>query len=924
MRDICYLLLILISIVPSSIFSQSTNSYNVEVNLNSDSKIVHVKQKMKFRNNSTRLLKELYLEDWSNAYINNKTKLAKRISDEYSRSFSFAKKSQRGSTTIKHILSENILSWERVENESDIIRVILKEPLKTGESIEIDIDYSIKLPDSKFTGYGFDDSNFYLKNWLIVFSNYTNSKWSNQSNLNLDDQSLAPSSYNLNFSFDKDYMIVSNLVEKDTRLKNNIKSVKLNGSKIKNVKINLLLNNNFKVIRNEKIIVETDIFKNSSDLESEIKFNRVVNYLNNYFNNSHNLKFLVSNSDYKSSPFYGLNQLPSFISPFSDKFLEEIIFLKSFTQNYINEKLNLNKREHHWIYNGLEIFIINKYINKFYPNVKFLGRLSSLKLIKNYEISNLDFNDIFLNYSEYFQRLNLHQSDSKPSDYLTRINKEIISPYHSGVGLIYIEKIIGSDNFKNLMSSIGQIYSTKDLNNLFLNYSEYDLSWFINHYIGKRESFDLKIKKINKNEIKVFEKNNIKIPYYLGYIKNDSVVYSKMFKTYKNIKIPKIDFDYIAINPEIKLPESNRLNNWLYSKSKAKPLRLRLIGDLESPKYKSLFLRPEITYNLYDGISPGVNFLNKGIKNRPFSYEVFTQYSSNEQTLIGSLNLRYQINNETENNYSSIFNLIYTTNHYNENLRYQVFSPSILIKYRDNTNLRSNIKKSISLSMFNVNKQNNINTENSLDKYSVFNLGYYYSDVGIIKYLKSSINSEFSDYFGKINFVFDYRKLLNSNRQIQARVYLGKFFWNSDKFNNFQYNLGRSGGYLFLNNYLGRSEESGLLSQQFIMAGGGFKSFFENPSTNNFMLTSNINIGIWKWIEGYLDLGLLKNKNEKSRYFYGSGLRLNLLPDFFELYFPVSSSNGLELDDYRYYNKIRFIVSYNLESLGKLFSRRWF
>ena len=71
------------------------------------------------------------------------------------------------------------------------------------------------------------------------------------------------------------------------------------------------------------------------------------------------------------------------------------------------------------------------------------------------------------------------------------------------------------------------------------------------------------------------------------------------------------------------------------------------------------------------------------------------------------------------------------------------------------------------------------------------------------------------------------------------------------------------------------------------------------------------------------DIGMLKNKDSDSRYFYGTGLRLNLLPDFFELYFPVSSSNGFELNDFRYYNKIRFIVSYNLESLGKLFSRRW-
>ena len=182
---------------------------------------------------------------------------------------------------------------------------------------------------------------------------------------------------------------------------------------------------------------------------------------------------------------------------------------------------------------------------------------------------------------------------------------------------------------------------------------------------------------------------------------------------------------------------------------------------------------------------------------------------------------------------------------------------------------------------------------------------------------------QFSNNFGKLNLEFDYRKLLKGNRQLQARVFLGKFFWNNDQFDNFNYNLGRSGGYLFLDNYLGRSESTGLLSQQFIMAGGGFKSFFEDPTTNNFMLSTNLNIGIWKWVEGYLDLGMLKDSKEDSRYFYGTGLRLNLLPDFFELYLPISSSNGFELNDFRYRNKIRFIVSYNLESLGNLFSRRW-
>ena len=925
MKNFLNFFVLIILIFPINIFAQNINSYNINANLNSESKTLEINQIMKFKNTSDISLKEIILEDWSNSYVDNRTNLAKRISDEYSRSFSFAKKKQRGSTKIKTINSVYIDSWRRSSNTSDIIEVHLNKSLKPGESIELEINYTVKLPDSKFTGYGFDNDNFYLKNWLIVFSNISNSNWYSQSNLNLDDQSLQKSGYKLKISFDKDYYLFSNLIKNNTEVINNLKSVSLSGSGIKDVRINLLIEEKYKRFQNNKNEIETDIFKSSSLEDAEIKVDRVNNFVKDYFNDHSNIKLLVPKIDYDSNPFYGLNQLPSFISPFSDEFLEEIIFLKSFVINYLNHIINLNKRESHWIYKGLEIFIINKYINNFYPNVKFLGRLSGISFLENYEISKIDFNDLFLNYSEYVQRLNLHQTDDQSSEYLTRINQEIASPYHSGVGLIYVENLIGEKDFRNLIEKINNINTRKELNSLFLNYNKADLSWFIDDYIGKRQSLDLKFKRFNKNELQVEEKNNISIPYSIGFLKNDSIIQKNNFEDYNKIEVPNIDFDYIVINPIVSLPESNKSNNWVYNKSKSnlKPLRIKLIGDLENPKYKALYLRPEVTYNLYDGISPGFNILNKGLKNKPFSYEVFTQYASKEETLVGSLNFKYQINNEVKNNYSTVFNLFYTTNHFDENLRYQVFSPSIRVNFRDNKNLRSKIKKSFTLSLFNVNKDTYVQSNNSLDNYSIYNLGYYYSDIGIIRYLKSSINTEFSDNFGKINLVFDYRKLLKSNRQFQARVYLGKFFWNNDQFDNFNYNLGRSSGYLFSQNYLGRSERTGLLSQQFIMAGGGFKSFFNDPTTNNFILTSNLNVGIWKWIEGYLDIGILKDSGEDSRYYYGTGLRLNLLPDFFELYFPISSSNGFELNDFRYNNKIRFIVSYNLESLSRLFSRRW-
>ena len=917
------LIIYLIALFPIMLFGQSNNSYNLEVELNSFDKTIDIKQVMKYKNISNTSVDIIFLEDWSNAYSNTDTKLAKRISDEYSRSFSFSQKKQRGSTIINKISSNNIDKWSRSENASDIIKLFLKEPLKINQSIEIEISYSIKLPDSKFTGFGYDNSNnFYLKNWIIAFSANSGLNLLPQSNLNLDDQSIDNSDYSIKLKLDGDYFIVSNL-QNILNEDNERETAQLIGSSVKDVKLNILAEDNFIELKNNQFEVETDIFKKTPLLESENKFNRVSSFISKYFNDTEKTKLLITKQDYESSPFYGLNELPGFLSPFSDEFLEEIIFLKSFSINYINQKLNLNKRDSHWVFKGLEIFIINKYINQFYPKVKFIGKLAANKFINTYEVSKLNFSDIFINYSEYVQRLNLHQLDSQPSNTLTRINEEIASPYHSGVGLIYLENLIGEEKFQSLVHKIVNSESIKKLNDLFYDYKENDLDWFINDYISSRQSIDLSIKKIGEDFFRISEKNNIKIPYSVGLIKNDSIIYSDRFNVYSEIQLPKLDYDYAVINPEVKIPELNQNNNWIYKSNSLKPIRLRLIGDLDNPKKRNIYIRPEVTYNLYDGISPGFNFLNKGLKNKPFSYEIFSQYASKEKTLVGSLNLKYQVNNEINDNFSTVYNIFYTTNHYKEDLRFQVFSPSITINFRDNNNLRSNIRRSFSISMYNVDKDSHNVDDNKLNNYSIYNLGYYYSDIGIINYLKSSANTEFSNNFGKINLVFDYRKIFNSNRQFQARVYLGKFFWNNRNFENFNYNLGRSAGYLFLDNYLGRSERTGLLSQQFIMAGGGFKSFFDNPTTDNFMLTTNLNIGLWKWIEGYLDIGTLKDKGEKPRYFYGTGLRLNLLPDFFELYFPISSSNGFELSQENYSNKIRFIVSYNLESLSKLFTRRW-
>ena len=123
---------------------------------------------------------------------------------------------------------------------------------------------------------------------------------------------------------------------------------------------------------------------------------------------------------------------------------------------------------------------------------------------------------------------------------------------------------------------------------------------------------------------------------------------------------------------------------------------------------------------------------------------------------------------------------------------------------------------------------------------------------------------------------------------------------------------------------MGRSEAKGLFSQQSIAADGFFKSKLETRFANQWMVTTNTSVSIWNWIDVYADLGMIKNKNTNEKFVYDNGIRLNLVTDYFELFFPVYSNNGWEISQPNYGEKIRFIITFKPDTLINLFTRKWF
>ena len=90
------------------------------------------------------------------------------------------------------------------------------------------------------------------------------------------------------------------------------------------------------------------------------------------------------------------------------------------------------------------------------------------------------------------------------------------------------------------------------------------------------------------------------------------------------------------------------------------------------------------------------------------------------------------------------------------------------------------------------------------------------------------------------------------------------------------------------------------------------------------MATANFSTSLWRYIQFYGDIGFLKNKFSSANFVYDSGIRLNLVEDYFEIFFPLYSNNGWEVGQPNYDQKIRFMFTVDPQVLLGLFRRKWY
>lgn len=925
-------------------FLLAQHSITLKAKLDPASNTIEIEQELTYFNQSEDTISSLLLNDWINSYSDKQSSLGKKFSDEYVRSYQFAAKKEMGGTSIRTVsdgTAEN-LKWTRPADHLDLVEVELKTKLLPGEKQKVRLNYQVKLPHDRFTRYGYDDNKgrFVLRDWFLVPARYEDHRFMAYSNADTDDIANGLCNYDLFFSVPSPYTLTSDLDEVHRAQSSDETTYHLQSDKRLDFSLYVEQKSDFYSYKNDEIEVVTNLTSNNlNDIQKALVIQRILDFTRVNLGSFPQRKITISEVDYERNPFYGLNQLPSFLNVFQDEFLFELKFLKTYLNNYLKNALMLDRRKDNWVYDSMQVYLMIKFIEENHPDMKLSGGLSRLKLLQGFKIMNLDFNEQYNYLYLFMARRNLDQPLSESKDDLIRFNEKIASKYRAGISLKYLDKYlegnIVNDAIKEFYALSSQTLTHSiDFIDVIKKHTNKDIEWYYKTIVQTRDIIDFTFKDVKKSKdsitLTIRNRTGANVPVPIYGLKDNKIVFKKWYENIRKdstFTVDRQEADKVVINYKNEVPEFNQRNNWKSLNSwlgNNRPFKFTVLKDIEDPTVNQIIYVPSFAYNFYNGISPGLKINNRTLLNKPFNYDINPVYALKTGAMRGSSSFGFNQFNRNSNLFLIRYGMYGSYFNYAPDAAFFKINPSISFNFRD-TNLRKNDRQTLLLRYNVVEKQeSSIVKENTLQNYSLFNVKYVNSKTELLHQFVYQTDIQISNAVGRLSGEIDFRKSFRNSRQFSLRLFAGTFLYDKSSTNTFYFGVSRVNDFLFEQELLGRSEKTGIFSQQFIMGDAGFKSKLLPETVNKWLAVTNMGFNIWNWIEVYGDVGVVKNSGVAEKWLYDSGIRLNLVPDYFELYFPVHSNNGWEIAQNNYGEKIRIVFTIDPKLLLNLFTRKWF
>lgn len=934
-------LLFVILFLTSGILFAQNHTYTYHLSLNDSARILYGQVQVSFPSKSYEHTDSLVLHlpprsmEWKGSL------LQQQFIDFQNVNLYYADTEKKGAIDLSEISFDNQKSKECKDCEFVIIPNTTRDKNK---DVKLIFSFSTKIPDASFTGTGYDGEVYRLIDWLPRLAVYDTSGWQFNPVTYQNDWYQHKDEFYVNFQLDTAFQIASNANKTLERIsENGIKNIQFHLPS--STTLQFYLSKNFKV------------YSISDSISLYTTFNdpylpAILPSLNEKINN-----FFLQQIGPGFSQSFDLVILKDKIGEFQSNGVLSINYPKTtfdFASNLAHARaeqlfrydLAPNGFKDVWMARGLPYFYKYQFIQNEYPDKKWLPFSNSIvgRFLELDEF-DYDYQNHFL--MLYISRQGLDQTMDTPADSLSKFNYEAIVQAKTYLGLGHMQEYMGKNTFKRSMRKFfidnkdKEGVSPTDLKKSFQFFFFRDVDWFFNDLVTTNKEHDYKLVKTDYcptiSTATIRNTQQSAIPFSLTGIKDGEEVITEWFPGHtgkKDLLTYHDDFDQVIINKHRTVPEFSQKNNQIRTKGifkRIEPVRLQFFNSFENPDKTQIYWLPSGNFNAYDKLLMGVTLHNRSVAfvRKPFEYRISPEFSTGTGKLTGYASGLFNFA-PTSGPFHRISTGVYARyNHYDQDLAFFRLSPSLNLFFRRNYAASNIIQKmrfrAVWLERELRSGEEVLTNEINNASYLIFAGRYSLENINVLKPYTITTDLQVGDLFSSLSTTADFRWMLPNRRWLIWRNFGGVFLNNSlaDKgVTNNYYSMGLSGtrDYLFDYELIGRSDESGLWSQQFFITDGGFKSKTDVFS-DNFMLTSNLNVPIWNAFNLYgisPSLGLFGDVgvvDDWGKVYWDYGMRISFFTDFMELYLPVQNQDQNFIEQKNYLQNVRFVLNLDISEI---------
>ncbi|MHB1277925.1 MAG: M1 family aminopeptidase, partial [Bacteroidia bacterium] len=577
--------------------------------------------------------------------------------------------------------------------------------------------------------------------------------------------------------------------------------------------------------------------------------------------------------------------------------------------NWFYGILGSNEREYAWMDEGINSYIEERYMKKYYPDRTFSETLNLPKgIASSYEV----------NWSSYLMAT-IHSSYgyqipiNTPSIEMPMLQYGLLSYQRTAFLLNYLAEYLGQETFDACMHRYFDAWKFKhpqpeDIQYIFEGVSGKKLDWFFDGLFNTEQQFDYSLSRIKTEEhsfiLTVKNHGTIAAPFPLYLIKGDSVLKTLWIDGHcgsVEIHVPKLGAEQIVLDQGYISPDLSLRNNRIRTRGlfrKSEPLKLKLVPGFTRNDWKALRVHPAIGYNTHDGLLLGVMLHNYDIQGKKFGYFLMPMYGLASETFTGNFLMKYDwfIRDRS-------LKKVRLMAQYKRFAGYEKIEPSLNFFFH--TGKLQHAKHWLSLSHAWI--QHNSPETRFFSSYQTSRLRYQMTKNNAL--LKESLGIAMLAVKEHVRVEATYQRTdrIGKKSKLKSRAYAGwAMIGGSNYFDLYSAGSPDINKDYYLIDRVGNKQAGWLGTNQALMDQGGFMSY--NLRADSYMLSLNLEYQ-YKWYFHPYVHGLLID--DFLYYETGLGLSLGIL----DVYFPVSSNvfvNGIPESGKQWVESVRFTLNLNL------------